>query len=330
MKRLVLLLLCALSITAAPTRVSDTITTPVTGTSVSSTAPVTSISISWKAFTNADGSFPPGSTTLRLDANRSFSVNLEPTDSATGPAYYSVVYSLSDGNIVPSVWYVPTSASVLRVSQLIIPITVQSLNYSLTTAQLLCSVCSVNDVFYWDGTHVKNMTTAALASQLSLASSSNATSFESVPLAASTASEGQAYVYSSADSEWEPVAVPHWKKYTVSYSQLTGFNALTGTVTLFARANRQKVCGVSIFTTSAFAGAGITGTSVIVGDSNSTTSYYTPTPTSVNDNGASDSNVMGSAIGASNVQATFTAIGANLSALTAGVAEIDVCVANLP
>lgn len=157
----------------------------------------------------------------------------------------------------------------------------------------------------------------------------NATSFSGVNLSG-TPTDGQAYVYNAGSSTFTAIAVPYWEKHTVSFSQLTGFNALTGTVTLQARANRQKVCGVSVYVTTGFSGGGITGMSTTVGDSNGTAALYTPQAIDVRDNGAEDFNVLGSSVGSSNITATFTATGANLNLLTAGSADVDLCLVNTP
>jgi hypothetical protein len=87
---------------------------------------------------------------------------------------------------------------------------------------------------------------------------------------------------------------------------------------------------VSAFITSAFVGSGISGINVTVGDSNGTPNLYTPAAVNLIDNGSSDYNVMGSATGSGSVQATFTSIGANLSALSGGSVDLDVCLVNLP
>jgi hypothetical protein len=164
----------------------------------------------------------------------------------------------------------------------------------------------------------------------SLGGAVSPTSLGGIALAGAAPTDGQAWLYRSGSNTLVPVAVPYWQKFTVGFGQLTGFNTTTGTVTLLARSNRMKVCGVASFIPSGFAGPSISAISFTVGDSNSTPNLYTPQAINVIDTGASDANVMGSAVGASNITATFTSVGANLAVLNQGSADIDVCLVQLP
>jgi hypothetical protein len=116
-------------------------------------------------------------------------------------------------------------------------------------------------------------------------------------------------------------------KLTVPYQYFStgAIASTTATVNLLQLGPKQKICGVTQRVTTAFAGTSITAITASVGDSVSgvTTQYATALswfatgtqdnlPTFVSTNGI--------------VQATVTATGANLSALTAGSADISLCV----
>jgi SPP1 family predicted phage head-tail adaptor len=158
----------------------------------------------------------------------------------------------------------------------------------------------------------------------------SANSVLGIPYATTPPVDGQAWIYNAANNDLEPVALSHWKRYTVVFSQLAGQNALNGTVNLFARPARQKLCGVSLYVTTSFAAPGLTALQAFVGDSAANASFYTPQGIDLLQIGNQDFNVMGSAPGASVLQVAFFGSGANLSTLTAGSLDIDVCLVNQP
>lgn len=131
-----------------------------------------------------------------------------------------------------------------------------------------------------------------------------------------------------------PSSIPVWTKYTVPFGT-TNAAATTQAVNLVALTARQAVCGVIEKTTAAFAGTGITGLTVTVGDSNGTSGTYAPSAYNLtaavsNTNFIADNVVGMASFAGGNVQANFTSTGANLSALTAGSVDFDVCIVTLP
>lgn len=131
-----------------------------------------------------------------------------------------------------------------------------------------------------------------------------------------------------------PTSVPVWTKYTVPYTSVTAA-ATTQAVTLVALTARQAICGIIEKTTTAYAGTGITGWTVTVGDSNGTSTTYAPSAynllAAVGNSNFIANNVLGLAsFAGGNVQANFTSSGANLSNGTAGSVDFDVCTFSMP
>lgn len=131
-----------------------------------------------------------------------------------------------------------------------------------------------------------------------------------------------------------PTNTPVWTKYTIPFSaaQTTSTANAVTVVTLTAR---QLVCGVVEKTTTAFAGTSITGLTASIGDSNGTSTTYSSAAynllATVSNTNFVANNVLGMAsfVGGT-IQANFTSTGANLTALTAGSLDVDVCITTLP
>lgn len=146
-----------------------------------------------------------------------------------------------------------------------------------------------------------------------------------------TATDGETLAFDASQHAWLPVSVPVWKKYTFTYSQLSA-NAFSKAMNLLTLVARQKVCGISIYVTTAFAASPtLTKATVSVGDSLGTATTYTANTLSIAATNSNDYNVLGSiAPGTGIVQANFTVSGAILSDLTAGSVDIDLCTIQLP
>jgi hypothetical protein len=125
-----------------------------------------------------------------------------------------------------------------------------------------------------------------------------------------------------------------WTKYTVPFTSAQTAST-TNAVTVVSLTAKQLVCGVVEKHTTAFAGTSISGLTVTVGDSNGTSTTYSPVAfnllQTVSNTAFVANNVLGMAsFAGGTVQANFTSSGANLSALTAGSLDIDVCITTLP
>lgn len=145
-----------------------------------------------------------------------------------------------------------------------------------------------------------------------------------------TPTDGETLAFDASQHAWMPVSVPVWKKYTFTYSQLST-NAFAKAMTLLTLVPRQKICGVSIYVTTAFAASGLTKATVSIGDSLGTATTYTANTLNIAAVNSNDYNVLGSiAPGTGMVQANFTVAGAILSDLTAGSVDIDICTEYLP
>jgi hypothetical protein len=137
----------------------------------------------------------------------------------------------------------------------------------------------------------------------------------------------------SATTGQMPVGVQVWTKYTLPFASIQTA-ALTNTVTIVALTARQAVCGVILKTTTAFSGnAG--GLTMTIGDSNGTATTYSPSPydlkATVTNTNFLAANVVGMAsFAGGNITAVPTSASGNLSTVTAGSAEINVCVVTLP
>ena len=131
-----------------------------------------------------------------------------------------------------------------------------------------------------------------------------------------------------------PTSIPVWTKYTIAYTAAQTA-ALTNAVTVTTLAANQAVCGVISKTSTAFTGTSITSAGITIGDSNGTATTYAPTSynllTAVSNTNFQSNNVVGLAsFAGGTIQANFTAVGANLTALTAGSVDIRVCTFYLP
>jgi hypothetical protein len=293
------LFLCAAA--RAQTTISDNLNQTV-GVMLNGT--VEQVKISWAAFHTASGTnVAANSTVVQLPKVGpligKFSTTLQPNVGASPATNYSFTFSVLNNT---------TGQISLYTASVIVP---------ASPATLPLAGCQVS-ASWWVQDIAESGTSGAPTV------SSNAISLNGVALSG-TPADGQAYVFSQTANSFIPIAVPVWRKFTVAYNQLTGFASTSGTVVLAPRANRQKVCGVSTYTTAAFAGSGISSIRTTVGDSNSTPDYYTPAPVNLIDNGSQDYNVMGSAVASSNITATFTSAPGNLSALNSGSIDIELC-----
>lgn len=122
---------------------------------------------------------------------------------------------------------------------------------------------------------------------------------------------------------------PCWVNLSVPFKVLSTFTGASQVLPILQLGPNWQVCGVKMQTTTAFAGTSITATTLSIGDSTGTSTQYlssqstfatgsqmTLSPSYVSTHGV--------------VQGTFTSTGGNLSALTAGNVNIDVCVVDVP
>lgn len=131
-----------------------------------------------------------------------------------------------------------------------------------------------------------------------------------------------------------PTSVPVWTKYTIPYTSVQT-SSTSNAVTIVSLTAGQAVCGLVEKHTTAFAGTSISGLTVTIGDSNGTSTTYSPVAfnllQTVSNTAFVANNVVGMAsFAGGNIQANFTSSGANLSALTAGSLNVDVCIVSLP
>lgn len=123
---------------------------------------------------------------------------------------------------------------------------------------------------------------------------------------------------------------PCWIRKTIPYTAISEYGALTSKLaTLLQLGPNWQVCGMKSQITTAFAGTSITALTATIGDSTGTTSQYITSQSLL-----ATGSVVNMAPNFSSthgvVQATFTATGGNLSALTAGNLNLDVCVVDIP
>lgn len=141
-------------------------------------------------------------------------------------------------------------------------------------------------------------------------------------------------VSGSASAAQMPTNTQVWTKYTIPFASVQTA-ATANAVTVVSLTARQMVCGVVEKHTTAFAGTSITGLTVTIGDSNGTSTTYSPVAFNVLQTVSNTAFVANNVIGMASfaggtIQANFTATGANLSALTAGSLDLDVCTTTLP
>lgn len=121
------------------------------------------------------------------------------------------------------------------------------------------------------------------------------------------------------------------KKFTIDYTDLTATAATSKAQALWTLPAGAKITAVNIYHTTAFAGTSITAMTVSVGKSGTATHF---TATLDIFAAVADSGVLETAMFKSGqktalpVIATFTATGANLTALTAGQVVIEVYYVN--
>jgi GDSL-like Lipase/Acylhydrolase family len=124
---------------------------------------------------------------------------------------------------------------------------------------------------------------------------------------------------------------PFWLKKTIP-SYILNAAATTQTLNLLQLGPKQKLCGVTQRVITAFTGGAISAITSSVGNSGGSTTSYTPTAYSFF-TVLAPQDVPPQALNLSDqgiVQETFTATGANLSVLTAGKAEVSLCVVSQP
>lgn len=118
---------------------------------------------------------------------------------------------------------------------------------------------------------------------------------------------------------------PYWVPVNVPYFTFAAIAATTNTVNLLQLGPGQQVCGVEQNVTTAFAGTGIATLTSSIGDSGGTaTQYQGALTTLVTGQNLTQAPNYVSANGI--VQANFTAVGGNLSALTVGNLKVNICV----
>lgn len=307
MKRLLgalAVLACGLLASAAQVTITDNIQT-VFGATVGGT--ITSVRIAWPAFTAADGTqVRAGNIDVPIPSGGAFSYRLNATVGSTPTVKYTFTMSSNTGGLKAFSVDVPATPD---------PVTFYG-----------CAV--VSPWLSW-GLGLGPGTGGGGGGSGGGTSNGNATSIAGITLSTTAPTDGQGWLLNATSGQLEPVAIPYWKKYTVAYTQLITLPGTTGTVTLRSRGARQKICGVAMFSTIAFTAPSLSNITTTVGDSNATNNLYTPVAFSVADLGAKDYNVMGSATSFSNITATFNSTGANLSALTAGSVDIQICLVNL-
>jgi hypothetical protein len=122
-------------------------------------------------------------------------------------------------------------------------------------------------------------------------------------------------------------------KYTVGEAALTAA-ALTQSISLFTLPDRAKVTGVTIKHSTAFSGPSITAVNVSLGQASGSATAYTAThdifQTVSNTAMLDDGGHYSASFASHGINANFTSVGANLSAMTAGSVDIWVCTVQLP
>ena len=355
MRKLVILLLCLAGSLFADTTLTDNIANTV---GIYTRGSVTSFTVSWPAFTTPTGTpIAAGSKVVTWNALGVFTTTL-PSNAGSG-SYYTLTFMViprggatalrfSANAVIPDT-ATPISFSSVTISNAswwgnyvgstpvgpVDPGTAPPAGYQIIVAngtplagRPTLKLVAGSNITLTPSDNGTDTTTVQIAAA-SVAPSGNATSILAIPVTG-TPTDGQTFVYNATSGNLEAIAVPYWRKFTIASSQLTSYSGYTGTITLQARANRQKVCGVSIYVVNGFTAPGIGTIGITVGDTNGTASFYTPSGFSGLDTGQQSFNVLGSPTGASQITATFTSTIAALSSLTAGSADIDVCLINQP
>ncbi|SNS33268.1 Lysophospholipase L1 [Granulicella rosea] len=124
-------------------------------------------------------------------------------------------------------------------------------------------------------------------------------------------------------------STPYWMKVNVNPVAFVGINSTTYTMPLLQLMPKEKVCGVTPNATAAMAGTGITALTFNTGNSLAGATTYgsafnAATVNSVDYPAAA--NVPGNGV----IQASWTATGANLSAINAGSVDVNICVVTQP
>jgi hypothetical protein len=122
---------------------------------------------------------------------------------------------------------------------------------------------------------------------------------------------------------------PNWCTISIPAAVLATFANSSQVLTLMQLGPGWQVCGMKASVGTAFAGTGITALTMTAGDSTGTATQYLPSQSLLSAGGqlsSSPNYVSNHGV----VQATFASTGANMSALTAGAMNIDVCVVNVP
>jgi hypothetical protein len=158
MKKLFASLLMACSATLGHTTISDKLALGVGGLPIYG-----SLRISWPTFTTVQGQVhTAGSQIVPIAGDGTFSVSLEPTDTATPTFQYTVQYLLQSGQVGTTTnWTVPTSTSSVSLNQM-----ARSLSSGAGTGvmlgQIKCSSCSPGDVPTFDGMRFRPVTVRAI------------------------------------------------------------------------------------------------------------------------------------------------------------------------
>lgn len=146
---------------------------------------------------------------------------------------------------------------------------------------------------------------------------------------------------SNASSQLVAVtSAPTCTKYTVAYNNSSlNVSSTTASVSLVTLGSRSAITGIFITTTTAFAGTSLTDGTVSIGPSTAGTcsvqaTCYAPAydlfATTGSTNFWIDGGMFIATTASHSIYANFTSVGGNLSALTAGSVDIDVCSLTLP
>jgi hypothetical protein len=293
-----LLVLCGV-LDAAQTTIADNVNV-VFGNAAGGN--ISQVRISWTSFTSTDGTFVTAGNATIPTPGGVFSYALTPNIGSTPAVMYTVTLTAGSNQKALSLG-VPQSARALTFAD-----------------------CQVISPFVSWGQGMGPIVGNVNEGQ----NTGNAIAIRGITLASTSLQDGQTWAFNSASGLLEPVTVPVWKKYTITSTQLAALGGSSASILLFNRVQKQKLCGIHIEVPAGFSATSLTSMTVTVGDSNSTTSFYTSTPATVRDTGGFDYSIFGSTFAPSSVSANFSAVGATFGGLTSGSAEISVCSVLLP
>lgn len=297
------------------------------GTPASGSGTVTSVSLTTPTFFAVGGSPVTTTGTLALTYATGLGNNLVLSTDASGAAGLRAL----TGAMLPN-----PSGSTLGGVQSAAAVTHQWINSISTSGVPALSQPAFSDI---SGTiaagQLPNPTASSLGGVQSKTAVTNqfltSISTSGVPVSAQPAFTD---ISGNASAAQMPTSAQIWNKYTIPYTSVQA-GGTTNAVTVVSLTAKQMVCGLAEKHSTAFAGTSISGLTVTVGDSNGTSTTYSPFAFNVLQTVSNTAVVYNNVVGAASyaggtIQANFTATGANLSALTAGSLDVWVCSTTLP